>query len=133
MAISNIGPVDSVINKISVNGYQCTWNSSTCYVTYCMIKGSLPGELTCSSTYDFSPWTSTTIPLGDNLYDFNTANESIHVQTGYTLAFYVVINTSDTNSTNAIMAQDVSMPVNVILTTTQAVYCTEPIVEEVSQ
>jgi hypothetical protein len=120
IGISDIGPTDSVLTKISVNGLQCDWNGTGNYVIYCKFNGSLPGDL--PFTKQMKNVGTTNITISGQQYHFTAAREGLTVQSGDSVAFYIVVP-------DRIMVQDVSMPVDVILTTTQAVYSTDPLVQ----
>jgi hypothetical protein len=120
IGISDIGPTDSVLTKIIVNGLQCDWNGTNNYVIYCEINGSLPGDLPFAR--QISNIGTTTITIAGQHYTFTVAREGLTVKSGDSTAFYIVVP-------NCIMVQDVSMPMDIILTTTQAVYSTETLVQ----
>ena len=116
LGISNIGSTDSVLTKITVNGYQCDWNGANSYVVYCKINGDFPGDL--PYTGQISKTGNTLITIDAQQYTFAAASEGLTVKSGNSIAFYIVVP-------NTILVEDISMPIDIILTTTQGVYCTE--------
>jgi hypothetical protein len=120
LGISNIGSTDSVLTKITVNGYQCNWNSTNSYVICCKINGDFPGDLTYPG--QISKTGNTQVTIDGQRYTFAAATEELTVKSGNSIAFYIVVP-------NTILVEDISMPVDIILTTTQSVYCTETLVQ----
>jgi hypothetical protein len=120
LGISNIGSTDTVLTKITVNGYQCDWNGSSSYVVCCKINGDFPGDLPYPG--QISKAGNTQVTIDDQQYTFVAASERLTVKSGNSIAFYIVVP-------NTILVEDISMPVDIILTTTQSVYCTETLVQ----
>jgi len=116
LGISNVGSTDSVLTKITVNGLQCNWNGTSNYVVCSKINGAFPGDM--SFVGDMSSVGDTKIAIAGQQYTFTPASTGLTVKSGDSIAFYMVVP-------NAILIQDVSMPADIILTTTQAVYCSE--------
>lgn len=119
IAICNTGATDIVLNNINVKGLQCEWNGTSNYVIYTKINGTMPGDLPLITNIDRSG--NTTIPIGDQSYDFTAATEGLTIQSGWSLAFYMVIP-------NRVMIYDLASPLRMVITTTQGVYCTETLV-----
>jgi len=120
IAISDTGPTDIVLNKIDVKGLQCEWNGTNNYVIYCKINGTMPGDLPYID--QISRDDTTTVTIGGKPYDFEPASEGLTIQSGWTIAFYIVVP-------NRVMVYDLSTPLRMVITTTQGVYCTETIVQ----
>jgi len=120
IAISDTGPTDIVLNKIDVKGMQCDWNGTQNYVIYCKINGTMPGDLPYID--QLSRTGVTPVMIGGNSYDFESASEGLTIQSGWTIAFYIVVP-------NRVMVYDLSTPLRMVITTTQGVYCTETLVQ----
>lgn len=120
IAICDTGATDTVLSKIDVKGLQCQWNGTSNYMVFTRINGTLPGDLPLVT--EFSRSGNTTIPVGDLSCNFEGATEGLTVQSGYTLAFYIIIP-------NRVMIYDLSTPLRMVITTTQGVYCTETVVQ----
>ncbi len=120
IAVSDTGPTDIVLNKIDVKGLQCDWNGTSNYVAYCKINGTMPGDLPFID--EISRSGNTTVNIGQKPYDFMIAGEGLTIQSGWTLAFYIVVP-------NRVMVYDLSTPLRMVITTTQGVYCTETLVQ----
>jgi hypothetical protein len=120
IAICDTGPTDLVLTQINVKGLQCEWNGTTNYVLYCKINGTMPGDLPLVT--DLSSSGNTTIPIGNEDYDFQVAGEGLTIRSGWSIAFYTVIP-------NRVMVYDLSTPLRITISTTQAAYCTETLVQ----
>lgn len=120
IGISNIGPTDVVLTKITVNGLECQWTGSTNYVAYSEFTGSIPGDLPFVA--EISNTTQTTITVAGQPYVFSPASAGLTVKSGDSIAFYIVLP-------NCISVNNLSMPVDMVITTTQAVYCSETLVQ----
>jgi len=120
IAISDTGPTDIVLNKIDVKGLQCEWNGTSNYVIYCKINGTMPGDLPYID--QLSRTDVTPVMIGGTAYDFESASEGLTIQSGWTIAFYIVVP-------NRVMVYDLSTPLRMVITTTQGVYCTETLVQ----
>lgn len=120
IGICNTGPTDIVLNKINVKGLQCEWNGTANYVAYCKINGTMPGDLPFLTSFDNSQ--NTTIPIGGKDYEFQIATEGLTVKAGWTIAFYVLVP-------DRVMVYDLSTPLRMVITTTQAAYVTETLVQ----
>ncbi len=120
IAVCNTGPTDIMLNKIDVKGLKCEWNGTSNYVAYCKINGTLPGDLPYTS--DINHFGNTSIPIGESAYSFQVATEGLTVKSGWTIAFYVVVP-------DRIMVYDLSTPLRMVITTAQAAYVTETLVQ----
>jgi hypothetical protein len=122
IAICDTGATDTVLSKVDVKGLQCQWNGTSNYMVYTKINGTLPGDLPLIT--EFNRGGNTTAIIGDSEYKFEAATEGLTIQSGYTLAFYVVVP-------NRVMIYDLSTPLRMVITTTQGVYCTETVVQSI--
>ena len=120
VAICNTGPSDIVLTQLNVKGLQCQWNGTSNYVLYCKINGTLPGDLSLVTNLTNSG--TNTIPIAGIPCAFDVAGEGLTIKSGMTIAFYTVIP-------DRIMIYDLATPVRIVITTTQAVYCTETLVQ----
>jgi hypothetical protein len=119
IAITNTGPTDIVLTKIDIKGLQCEWNGTDNYVIYTKTVGTLPGDLPYA---EFSNAGNTTISIGGQNFEFATAETGLTLKSGSTIAFYASIP-------NRIMIYDLSTPVRMVISTTQANYLTETLVQ----
>lgn len=120
IAITNTGPTDIVLIKLDVKGLQCQWNGTDNFVIYAKTNGTLAGDLPYQA--DFSNIANSTITIGGEGYEFTTAETGLTLRSGYTMAFYVAVP-------NRVMVYDLSTPLRMLISTTQAVYCTETVVQ----
>jgi hypothetical protein len=109
IAISDTGATDIVLSKIDVKGLQCQWNGTSNYVVYAKINGTMPGDMPFINSIDRSG--NTTVTIGDQTYEFETATEGLTIQSGWTLAFYIIIP-------NRVMIYDLSTPLRMVISTT---------------
>ena len=120
VSITDTGPTDVVLARIVVKGTQCTWNGTENYVVYNKSNQTLPGDLPF-----FANLTNTgtnIIPIANQPYTFTVAGEGLTLKSGWTLTFYIALP-------NTIMVYDLSMPIRIVISTTQSVYCTETLVQ----
>lgn len=120
IGISNIGPTDIVLTQINVDGLQCQWNGTTNYVVYCAINGTIPGDL--PFVEEISNTANTTITIAGQPYHFTVASEGLTIKSGHSVAFYIVIP-------DLISIYDLSTPVQMTISTAQAAYFTETVVQ----
>jgi hypothetical protein len=120
VAICNTGPTDIVLTKIDVKGLQCEWNGTSNYVIYSKINGTISGDLPLMTS--LSNTGNTTVTIAGQPYDFVVAGEGLTIKSGWSIAFYVVIP-------NRVMVYDLSTPLRMVISTTQAAYCTETLVQ----
>jgi hypothetical protein len=119
LAVTNTGPVDIVLTKLDIKGLQCQWNGTDNFVIYTKTNSTLPGDLPYVADI---PNGNITIKIGGTDYDFTTAETGLTLRSGYTMAFYVAVP-------NRVMVYDLSTPLRMVISTTQAVYCTETLVQ----
>jgi len=116
IAITNTGPTDIVLTKIVIKGLQCAWNGSDNYVIYCKINQTLPGDL--QYVANLTNLEDNTITVGDQPFVFTGASEGLTLKSGWTMMFYTTIP-------DRVMVYDLGQPIRLVISTTQAVYCTE--------
>jgi hypothetical protein len=116
IAVTNTGPTDIVLTKIVVKGLQCAWNDSTNFIIYNKTNQTLPGDLPYVGT--LSNTENNTITVGNQPFTFTVAGEGLTLKSGWTLMFYLTIP-------DRVMIYDLGQPIRIVISTTQAVYCTE--------
>jgi hypothetical protein len=120
LGISNTGPTDVVITKLNVKGLQCEWNGTSSYVICTVINGTFPGDLPL--IINLTNTEDSVIQIGNQPYNFTLALDGLMIKSGYSIAFYAMIP-------NKVMIYDLSTPITMMLSTAQAVYCTETLVQ----
>ncbi len=120
ISITDTGPTDIVLTKVVIKGTQCTWNGTNNYIVYNKSNETLPGDLPFVA--DFTNTGNSTITIGDQQFTFNVAEEGLTLKSGWTMTFYIAIP-------NTIMVYDLATPTRMVISTTQAVYCTETLVQ----
>lgn len=116
IAVTNTGPTDVVLTRIVVKGLQCTWNGTTNFVVYCKTNTTLPGDLPYVGT--LTNTANNTILVANEPFVFTVAGEGLTLKSGWTIMFYISIP-------DRVMVYDLGQPVRIVISTTQAVYCTE--------
>jgi hypothetical protein len=120
ISIADTGPSDIVLTKIVVKGLQITWNGTDNYVIYNKTNQTLPGDL--PYVENFTNTASTNITIGNTPYTFTVAQEGLTLKSGWTMTFYIAIP-------NKVMIYDLGTAIRISISTTQAVYCTETLVQ----
>jgi 5'-3' exonuclease len=116
IAVTNTGPTDIVLTKIVVKGLQCAWNGSTNFIIYNKTNQTLPGDLPYVATLTNTE--NNTIIVGNQPFTFAVAGEGLTLKSGWTIMFYLTIP-------DRVMVYDLGQPIRIVISTTQAVYCTE--------
>jgi hypothetical protein len=116
LVVVNIGATDIVLNKITVHGEECFWNGTSTYILYNKTTGALSGELPYVETFNRTG--TTTISIGEGNYTFQGAGDDFILPSGWTMAFYVV-------NPGKLQIYNVGREVEVVVSTSQAVWCTE--------
>jgi hypothetical protein len=126
LMIINTGGRDVVIDKISVRGQECDWNSSTTnkFVTYCRTTDSISADLSYVSSFA-RDGTETTVNLGGSDYNFTVATDDLILKSGYTMLIYV-------ENPDSISINDIGLTVSIEIFTAQAMYYREANVEAVA-
>jgi len=120
VGICDTGPTDIVITQLNVKGLQCAWNGTDNYIVYCIINGTIPGDLPLVT--NLSNTADTTVDIGNQPYNFTVASEGLTIKSGQSIAFYAVVP-------NCVMIYDLGTPITMVITTTQGVYFTETLVQ----
>jgi hypothetical protein len=116
LVVINNGAVDVVLNKIIVKGHECSWNGTTTYILYNKTTEILSADLPYVS--NFNKTGTNKVSIGGKDYVFRVAGDDFVLQSGWTMMFYIV------NPGN-FMVYDVGLPVRIVISTAQSVYCIE--------
>lgn len=116
LVVINNGAVDVVLNKIVVKGQECPWNGTTTYILYNKTSEILSGDL--PYVPNFNKDETNEVLIGDKNYTFKVAGDDFVLQSGWTMMFYIV-------NPGRITVYDVGLPVRMVISTAQAVYCVE--------
>jgi hypothetical protein len=122
IVVTNTGPTDIVLTKIVIKGLQCQWNGTDNFVIYSKTNETLRADLPFIA--DFTNTSNTTVTIGNQPYDFTVAGEGLTLKSGWTMAFYIAVP-------DRVMIYDLASPIRMVISTTQAVYCTETLVQTV--
>jgi hypothetical protein len=118
VAITDTGATDIVVAKLEVKGLTCQWSGNESYVVYTRINGTLPGDLPFVGNFTGNA----TVTIAGQEYVFSQAGTGLTLKAGETVVFYAAVP-------NRMMLYDLARPVNIMLSTSQSVYCTEALVE----
>ena len=126
LMIINTGGRDVVIDKISVRGQECDWNSSTTdkFVNYCKTTDSISADLAYVSSFA-RDGTDTTVTLGATNYNFTVATDDLILKSGYTMIIFI-------ENPDSISINDIGLTVSIEIFTAQAMYYREANVEAVA-
>ena len=126
LMIINTGGRDVVIDKLSVRGQECDWNSSTTnkFVTYCRTTDSISADLSYVSNFT-RDGTGTNVTLGSTDYTFTVATDDLILKSGYTMLIYI-------ENPDSISINDIGLTVSIEIFTAQAMYYREANVEAVA-
>jgi len=118
VAVTDTGATDIVIAKLGVKGLTCQWNGNESYVVYTRLNGTLPGDLPFVGNFAGNA----TVTIAGQDYVFSEAEAGLMLKAGETVLFYAAVP-------NRVMLYDISTPVNIVISTSQSIYCTQGIVE----
>jgi hypothetical protein len=118
--VINTGPTDIVLSKIAIKGLECDWNGTDSYIVYSKTDEVPQGDLPYVS--NFTNTANSTITIGSQDYTFAVAGDDFTLKSGWTMMFYIAIP-------ERLMVYDLGLPVRMSISTTQAVYCTETLVQ----
>ena len=126
LMIINTGGRDVVIDKISVRGQECDWNSSTTnkFVTYCRTTDSISADLPYVATFS-RDGTGTNVTIGSGEYTFVAATDDLILRSGYTMLIYI-------ENPDSISINDIGLTVSIEIFTAQAIYYRESNVQAVN-
>jgi len=123
LMIINTGGRDIVIDKISVRGQECDWNSSTTnkFVNYVRTTDSISDDLEYVSSFA-RDGTATNVTLGESEYSLVVATDDLILKSGYTMLIFI-------ENPDSISINDIGLTVSIEIFTAQAMYYRECNVE----
>jgi hypothetical protein len=120
IGITNTGPIDIVLNKVTIKGLECMWNGTTSYVVYCKVNGTIPGDMPFIA--NFTSTGSNTVNIENQVFTFTSAGEDLTLKSSNSIMFYIALP-------ERLMVYDLGIPVRIVIQTTQSAYCTETLVQ----
>jgi hypothetical protein len=132
--VINTGGRDVVIQKLSVRGQNCEWNSTTSSwnnpttpgnqktIFYCTTTDPIAQDLPYVSNFNVSA--ANKLSFGTKQQTFTQASTSLVLKSGYTMIIYIV-------NPDSITINDIGLTVSVTLYTAQAMYYVETNVQAV--
>jgi hypothetical protein len=126
LMIINTGGRDIVIDKISVRGQECDWNSSSTdkFVTYCRTTDTISADMPYVESFT-RDGTDTEVAIGGDPYNFTVATDDLILRSGYTMLIYI-------ENPDSISINDIGLTVSIEIFTAQAMYYRESNVQAVS-
>jgi hypothetical protein len=126
LMIINTGGRDIVIDKISVRGQECDWNSSSTdkFVTYCRTTDTISADLPYVETFT-RDGTNTEVDIGGDSYNFTVATDDLILRSGYTMLIYI-------ENPDSISINDIGLTISIEIFTAQAMYYRESNVQAVT-
>jgi hypothetical protein len=126
LMIINTGGRDIVIDKISVRGQECDWNSSSTdkFVTYCRTTDTISADMPFVESFT-RDGTDTEVAIGGDPYNFTVATDDLILRSGYTMLIYI-------ENPDSISINDIGLTVSIEIFTAQAMYYRESNVQAVS-
>ena len=126
LMVINTGGRDVVIDKLTVRGQECDWNSTVApqnkFVLYCTTDSPISNDMPyMANLTNASP---NTVTIDSTPFTFNAASGDLILKSGYTLLIYIV-------NPDSIAVNDVGLTVSIALYSAQAVYYREVNVEAV--
>ncbi|MCW4034291.1 MAG: type IV pilin, partial [Candidatus Bathyarchaeota archaeon] len=92
LMIINTGGRDLVIDKISVRGQECDWNSSIPgsdkFVNYCRTTSTISADLNYVDSF-LRNGTNTNVTIGQDTYNFTVAEDDLILKSGWTMLIYI--------------------------------------------
>jgi hypothetical protein len=123
--VINTGGRDVVIDKISVRGQECFWNSTTDnkFVLYHTTTDAISSDMPYVGNFSLAG--ANQVTLGSTTYDFKVASTDLVLKSGGTLLIYIV-------NPDSIAINDVGLTVSIAIHSAQAMYYLEANVEAVA-
>ena len=114
LMIINTGGRDLVIDKISVRGQECDWNSTTNdkFVNFCRTTNTISADL------DY-------VTIGGANYTFTVAEDDLILKSGWTMLIYI-------ENPDSISINDIGLTVSIEIFTAQAMYYRESNVQAIT-
>ena len=139
LMVINTGGRDVVIQKLSVRGQNCDWNSTSGswndtanpgnqkVIFYCTTTDPIAQDLPYTYNFNVSQTAEyrNYIKFGSTQYNFTEASTSLVLKSGCTMLIYIV-------NPDSITINDIGLTVSVTLYTAQAMYYVETNVQAVS-
>jgi hypothetical protein len=125
LMIINTGGRDVVIDKLSVRGQTCDWNSSSSekFVTYCRTADTVSDDLPYVD--EFNRTEDTEVTIDTKTYNFSVATDDLILRSGYTMLIYII-------NPDSISINDIGLTVSIEIFTAQAMYYREANVQAVN-
>ena len=126
LMIINTGGRDIVIDKISVRGQECEWNSSSTnkFVTFARTSDTISDDLDYVASFA-RDGTDTTVSIDSADYNFTVATDDLILRSGYTMLIYI-------ENPDSISINDIGLTVSIEIFTAQAMYYRESNVQAVT-
>jgi hypothetical protein len=126
LMIINTGGRDIVIDKISVRGQECDWNSSSTdkFVTFCRTTDTISDDLDYVDSF-LRNSSNTEVSIGNGDYNFTVATDDLILRSGYTMLIYI-------ENPDSISINDIGLTVSIEIFTAQAMYYRESNVQAVT-
>jgi hypothetical protein len=126
LMIINTGGRDLVIDKISVRGQECEWNSSSTskFVTYCRTTETISDDLDYVDSF-LRNGSDTEVTIDETNYNFTVATDDLILRSGWTILIYI-------ENPDSISINDIGLTVSIEIFTAQAMYYRESNVQAVT-
>ncbi|MDG6223424.1 MAG: hypothetical protein QCH99_09210 [Candidatus Bathyarchaeota archaeon] len=126
LMIINTGGRDVVIDKISVRGQECDWNSSTTdkFVNAVVTTNTISDDLNYVPFFNRNGSTTPVVIDGDT-YNFTVVEHDLILKSGWTMLVYI-------ENPDSISINDIGLTVSIEIFTAQAMYYRESNVKAVT-
>ncbi len=126
LMIINTGGRDLVIDKISVRGQECDWNSTTNdkFVNFCRTTNTISSDLDYVASFA-RDGTNTIVDIGGADYNFTVAEDDLILKSGWTMLIYI-------ENPDSISINDIGLTVSIEIFTAQAMYYRESNVQAIT-
>jgi hypothetical protein len=127
LMIINTGGRDLVIDKISVRGQECDWNSSTTsgkFVNFCRTTATISADLDYVDAFT-NDGSNTSVAIGGVDYNFTVAEDDLILKSGWTMLIYI-------ENPDSISINDIGLTVSIEIFTAQAMYYRESNVQAIT-
>jgi hypothetical protein len=126
LMIINTGGRDLVIDKISVRGQECDWNSSINdkFVTFVRTTNTISDDMEYIDYFNRNE-TATMLNIDNTDYNFTVATDDLILKSGYTLLIYI-------ENPDSISINDIGLTVSIEIFTAQAMYYREANVQAIT-
>lgn len=127
LMIINTGGRDLVIDKISVRGQECDWNSSVNtdkFVNFCRTTATISDDLDYVDSF-LQNGSNTSVTIGSAEYNFTVAEDDLILKSGWTMLIYI-------ENPDSISINDIGLTVSIEIFTAQAMYYRESNVQAIT-